>query len=174
MRSRAVSSVISTILLVGVVVILGSIVGVFALGIAEDVDNPAPQAGFEFDWENSSRTLTIVHAGGDQFREGNTERLEVVIRDDDETGQNDFLVARGDWANSSGGFPVSSGDEFTITGEGGGGDLDVEVAGTNVANPGSEIHEPEIDDTVSVIWYGPDGQTFVVAEYTIPAGEDET
>jgi flagellin-like protein len=174
MDSRAVSPVISTILMVAVVVIVGSIVGVFALGIAENVDNPAPQASFEFNWENTSRTLTIVHAGGDQFREANTDRLEVVIRDDDDTGQNDFLVARGDWASAAGGFPVLAGDEFTITGEGGGGDLDVEDAGTNVENTGSEIHEPEIDDTVRVVWYGPDGRSFVVAEYTIPAGEDDT
>jgi hypothetical protein len=98
--------------------------------------------------------------------------LHVVITDEDETGQNDYLRASDDWANASNGaFPVSSGDTFVITGEQGGGDLDVEVAGTNSEDFDDEIHEPEVGDVVKVYWYG-DDQSFVVAKYTIPAGED--
>jgi flagellin-like protein len=173
MARRAVSPVIGNVLIVAVVVILATVVSVFALGLVDDLDNTAPTASFEFDWEKSTRTLTIAHEGGDEFTAGNTDRLEVFIRDDDDTGGNDFLVARGDWATQSGGFPVNAGDTFTITGESGGGDLDVEQAGTNVANPASETHEPEVDDTVRILWYGPEGQeSFVIAEYVIKTGED--
>ncbi|AUG47251.1 hypothetical protein BVU17_06820 [Haloarcula taiwanensis] len=80
MEPRGVSSVIATILLVGVVVILGSVLSIFTLGIAEDLDAPAPQASFDFDWEKSTRTLTIRHEAGDVFDQSNTERLEVVIQ----------------------------------------------------------------------------------------------
>ncbi|RLM42344.1 type IV pilin [Haloarcula sp. Atlit-47R] len=172
MEPRGVSSVIATILLVGVVVILGSVLSIFTLGIAEDLDAPAPQASFDFDWEKSTRTLTIRHEAGDVFDQSNTERLEVVIRDEDETGQNDFLIARGDWANQSDGrLSVRAGDTFVITGERGGGDIDVERDGADVDDD-SETHEPEIDDPVQIIWYGTDGTSFVVSEYVIKSGED--
>jgi len=68
-------------------------------------------------------------------------------------------------------LPVRAGDTFVITGERGGGDIDVERDGTDVDDD-SETHEPEIDDSVQIIWYGTDGTSFVVAEYVIKSGED--
>lgn len=72
---------------------------------------------------------------------------------------------------SARGYPLTTGSVFRITGESGDGDLDVEQAGTNVQNPGSETHEPEIDDEVTVIWYGPENSQ-ILAEYTIESGVD--
>jgi flagellin-like protein len=172
MNDRAVSPVIGVVIVVAVTVILASTVGAFVFGYTDIVSDTAPQADFTFDWDQNPRTLTIEHAAGDEYTARNTDRLHVVITDEDETGQNDYLRASDDWANASNGaFPVSSGDTFVITGEQGGGDLDVEVAGTNSEDFDDEIHEPEVGDVVKVYWYG-DDQSFVVAKYTIPAGED--
>ena len=174
MDRRAVSPVIGVVVVVAVTVILASTVGAFVFGYTDVVGDTAPQADFTFDWEENTRTLTIEHAAGDSFTDGNTERLHVLIEDEDETGKNDYFRASEDWANASNGaFPVSAGDTFVITGEMGGGDLDVEASGTNVGDPPGvdQVYEPEVGDVVEVYWYGED-QSYVVAEYTIPAGED--
>jgi flagellin-like protein len=169
---RGVSSVIAVVMMVAIAVIVASVASAFVLGYTDLIRDPAPQASFTFDWEESTRTLTIEHAAGDAFTAKNTERLEVVITDEDETGQNDYLEARGDWASrAGGGFDITADDQFVITGEAGGGDLDVELVGTDVSDA-SQTHEPEIGDEVRVVWYGPDGRSFDVARYTIPAGED--
>jgi flagellin-like protein len=174
MDRRATTPVIGTILMIAVVVILAAAITPYVLDLSETAETQPPQVGFDFDWDNSSRTLTIAHSSGDVLDEGNSERLEVVIWDEDETGINDFDVARGDWAaRSNGNFPVTSGETFVITGESGGGDLDVEQAGTNVEDPVNETHEPEVRDVVRLIWYSPEGESSVIARYEIPAGEDE-
>jgi flagellin-like protein len=173
MNHRGASSAVGTVLMVAVALVLAAAVGAFAFDLGESAEEPGPQAAFQYDWEKSSRTLEITIAAGDDFTAANTDRLEVVIYDEDETGGNDYDVARGDWANANaGGFPVTAGDTFVVTGESGGGDLDVEQAGTDVSNPGSETHEPEIDDVVQIVWHGPGDQTYVVAEYVITSGED--
>jgi FlaG/FlaF family flagellin (archaellin) len=172
MDQRAVTPVVGTVLLVAVLVVVGAVVGAYTLDLAGAVDDGAPNAAFDVEWDQGTRTLTLTYAGGDAIDEANTDRLVVSIRDDDDTGSNDYLLAEGDWATpSNGGFPVTGGDEFIITGESGGGDLDVEQAGTNVANPGSEIHEPEVDDVVRVTWYE-GSESFILLEYVIPRGED--
>jgi FlaG/FlaF family flagellin (archaellin) len=169
---RAVTPAVGTVLLVAVLVVVGAVVGAYTVGIAAEVDDGAPNAAFDVEWDQGTRTLTITYAGGDAIDEANTDRLVVSIRDDDDTGSNDYLLAETDWANrSNGAFPVDGGDEFVITGENGGGDLDVERRGTNVANPASETHEPEVDDVVRVTWYDGD-ESFVLVEYVIPRGED--
>lgn len=48
----------------------------------------------------------------------------------------------------------------------------MEPVGTDVDDPASQVHEPEVDDTVRVVWYGPGGRSAVVAEYVVRAGED--
>ena len=173
MSNRAVSPLMGNVLLIAMVLIIASGIGVFALGYAGNLGNSSPQADIAFEWDKSTQTLIMSHDGGSKFTESNTNRLEVVIHDDDGTGGNNFLVARSDWASqSAGGFPVTSGDTFRITGESGGGDLDVEQAGTDVSNPVSRTHEPEIGDTVEIIWHGQDDQSAVVAEYVITSGRE--
>jgi flagellin-like protein len=177
---RAVTPVVATVLLVAVVVLVGGVVGVYVFDIAAEAEQPPPQVAFTYDWDKDTRTLNITHASGDAFTDGNTGRLLVEIRDDDETGSNDFLVANRSWvdddtaASPVQSFPVESGDSFVITGENDtSGDLNVEAAGSNVDNPTGEIHEPEVDDRVLVVWTADDGdQSAVVGEYVIPAGED--
>ena len=70
-RSRAVSSVVSTILLVAVVVVLAATVSVFALGVTEEIRSPPPTVS-----DSSAEYLTgsttcdtdivrLTHAAGD-------------------------------------------------------------------------------------------------------------
>ncbi|WP_276275855.1 type IV pilin N-terminal domain-containing protein [Haloarcula regularis] len=63
----AVSSVISVVLMVAIVVILGAVVSVFALGIGESVDSTVPSANFEFEYESSGGEVTVTHSNGDSL-----------------------------------------------------------------------------------------------------------
>ena len=88
---RAVSPIISTILMVSIVVILAAVVSVFALDLSESVSETAPQAQFEFDYDaNVSATdssdpgvyytqvVTLTHVAGDSIDSDN-----LVIRSPD-------------------------------------------------------------------------------------------
>jgi FlaG/FlaF family flagellin (archaellin) len=173
-RDRGVTPAVAVVLLVAIAVLLAAVTGGYVTDLAREADDPAPRAAFVYEWENASRTLTITHQSGTAFTDANTGRLTVRIEDEDETGRNDFDVAERDWANDSlSTYPIESGDRFVITGEQGGGDLDVELAGTNSENFGGEIHEPEINDVVTVTWTGPDGEeSYVIYRMTVPRGED--
>jgi FlaG/FlaF family flagellin (archaellin) len=59
----AVSSVISVILMVGVVVILGAVVSVFALGFGESLDSTGPPASFEFKVLDTG-DIEVTHTSG--------------------------------------------------------------------------------------------------------------
>lgn len=72
MRERAVSPVISIILMVAITVILASVVSVFTLGLGEDLLSPAPSANFEFEVLDDG-DLQVTHTsgntlGGEQLR----------------------------------------------------------------------------------------------------------
>lgn len=47
MVDRAVSPVIGVLLIVSIVVVLSSVVGVYTLGLADDVGNPGPAVSFD-------------------------------------------------------------------------------------------------------------------------------
>jgi len=81
LNERAVSPVIATILMVSIVVILGAVVSVFALGLTESVSETAPQAQFEFEFDGNvtatdkdgnpvkyyTQVVTIRHVAGDSI-----------------------------------------------------------------------------------------------------------
>lgn len=80
MSSRAVSSVIGVVLMVGVVVILASVVGVFALGTTENIKEPAPTVGQtsgEFEPGPNKQVVRITHIAGDTI---NVENIEIIVR----------------------------------------------------------------------------------------------
>ncbi|WP_435097211.1 type IV pilin [Halarchaeum sp. P4] len=66
---RAVSPVVGTILMVAITVILAAVIGAAVFGIVGDIGQTAPQATFEWDYNNStSDTLTVMHAGGESIK----------------------------------------------------------------------------------------------------------
>ncbi|MFB6119064.1 type IV pilin [Halosegnis sp.] len=58
---QAVSPVIGVILMVAITVILAAVIGTFVLGLGDQVQNNAPSASFNFDFNDN----TITHGGGD-------------------------------------------------------------------------------------------------------------
>jgi flagellin-like protein len=77
---RAVSPVISTILIVAIVVILAAVISTFALGFAENFSDPAPTVGDttgEFVPGADNQTVRITHIGGDNV---NVENIEIIVR----------------------------------------------------------------------------------------------
>ncbi|SHH32117.1 type IV pilin [Halobaculum gomorrense] len=62
---RAVSPVIGVILMVAITVILAAVIGSFVLGLGNSVQQTAPSANFQFDFESGN--VTATHTGGDSI-----------------------------------------------------------------------------------------------------------
>ncbi|MFC7248240.1 type IV pilin N-terminal domain-containing protein [Halomicroarcula sp. GCM10025324] len=108
MRSEdAVSSVISVVLMVGIVVILGAVVSVFALGIGESVDSTAPSATFEFEVQ-ANGDVQVTHASGDSF-DGDQLRFAGAALEKTSVGS----------INEWSGGDVTAGDSATVNAKGG-------------------------------------------------------
>jgi flagellin-like protein len=77
---RAVSPVISTILIVAIVVILAAVISTFALGFAENFSDPAPTVGDttgEFVPGADQQVVRITHVAGDNVP---VEEIEIIVR----------------------------------------------------------------------------------------------
>mgnify|MGYP000687031579 FL=1 len=64
---RAVSPVIGVILMVAITVILAAVIGSFVLGLGNSVQQTAPNANFQFDFDTGNNTATATHTGGDSI-----------------------------------------------------------------------------------------------------------
>jgi flagellin-like protein len=100
-EKRAVSPVIGVILMVAITVILAAVIGTFVLGLGDQVNNNAPQASLEFDYNTSGSpyTVNVTHTGGDSLNAG-----DLKVTDTNTSGTNTPNVSA-----SSGTF--SAGDE---------------------------------------------------------------
>lgn len=97
------------------VAVVGAIVGSFVLGLGESPSQTAPQVAFEFEYDQSNRTLTITHTGGDTVR---ASRLTVRgsgfanVSGVDMTGPGTW---QGTASASMGGQPaIAAGDSVTV------------------------------------------------------------
>lgn len=100
---RAAMPVIGIILMVLVTMLLASVVGSFALGLASFVDTGAPAADLQFDHDGAEPgTLTIVHEHGEAIPE-----TQVEFDIDGET-RTTADCAGGRWAED--GVSVTAGD----------------------------------------------------------------
>ncbi|WP_256545828.1 type IV pilin [Halobellus inordinatus] len=61
----AVSPVIGVILMVAITVILAAVIGSFVLNLGGSIQQTAPQASFDFDYNASGTNVTITHQSGD-------------------------------------------------------------------------------------------------------------
>ena len=63
---RAVSPVIGVILMVAITVILAAVIGVFVIGMGEELPEPQPTASVSFTEHNdlANNTVTLDHSGG--------------------------------------------------------------------------------------------------------------
>ena len=71
----AVSPVIGVILMVAITVILAAVIGTFVLGLGDQVSDSAPQANFNYQFQNGS-AVTITHDGGNAIDDN---RLSVLV-----------------------------------------------------------------------------------------------
>jgi flagellin-like protein len=84
-EDRAVSPVIGVILMVAITVILAAVIGTFVLGLGQNVQS-TPQASFNFDFNQSSKSVDVTHNGGDRLEVGdNTNNVQIVSSDGDST-----------------------------------------------------------------------------------------
>ena len=72
-EDRAVSPVVGVIVLVSISIVLAAVTGLFVLEFGGNLDQNAPQAGFEFDYQDQA--VTIAHVGGDSVE---ASRLNVT------------------------------------------------------------------------------------------------
>jgi flagellin-like protein len=72
---KAVSPVIGVILMVAITVILAAVIGSFVLNLGGSLQQSAPQASFDFDYDNST-AVTVTHATGDTISEGSVNIVD--------------------------------------------------------------------------------------------------
>jgi flagellin-like protein len=118
---RGQSPVIGNILMVAIAIILLSIVAVFALGFAEDIDTTAPSVSLDTTIGDSD--VTIRHASGDVLDPTN---VEVVVESPNATIRYPLENLRGDASND-----FEAGDTFRLSHGVSSGEVDVRV-----------VHEP--------------------------------
>jgi len=134
---RAVSPVIGVILMVAITVLLAALAGVFVVGIGQD-NKTVPSAKFDYEYNQTAEEVTITHVGGDEFNDGNSESLEIVLYDN--TGPDDLTMA-------GSGFDVDSGVN---------------------ASAQETIRNAKRGDQIRIVWTHPDGSTTqVVSRYTV-------
>ncbi|WP_311170613.1 type IV pilin N-terminal domain-containing protein [Halobellus ordinarius] len=63
----AVSPVIGVILMVAITVILAAVIGSFVLNLGGSLQNTAPQATVDFQYNQTGTDVTVVHESGDQL-----------------------------------------------------------------------------------------------------------
>jgi|AntRauTorcE11897_2_1112592.scaffolds.fasta_scaffold02029_2 flagellin-like protein len=82
---RGVSSVVSTVLMVGIVVLIAIPAGIYAFQVADPGSDPAPQvhrtnASMTAGADVTEQTINVTHGGGDTI---DMENVEVVVRLED-------------------------------------------------------------------------------------------
>ena len=132
----AVSPVIGVILMVAITVILAAVIGTFVLGLGDQVQDTAPQASFNFEFD--TQTATITHDGGDTIP-GNSN---ITITDGSKSGP--FRPPLSD---------VSAGAATKFCNNGGGGDNTTEATGTSCTGTLSDWS----GETLRVTWKSTNG-----------------
>ena len=85
---RAVSPVIGVILMVAITVILAAVIGSFVLGLGNSVQQTAPNANFDFEFDDSGSDgiVTATHTGGDTISDTETLTLQAPVNSTNVSG----------------------------------------------------------------------------------------
>ena len=158
-EDRAVSPVIGVILMVAITVILAAVIGTFVLGLGENVQDSAPQANFQFEYENigsgaEDQLIRVTHTGGEDVP---TDTVSILVGGEtlydkgtfqsDPDGDTDTdLLENSAWTD-----PISTGDT-------------------------EEIQENGVDDFIAssedvrIVWTSPSGGTSnTIGQSTVPS-----
>ena len=106
----AVSPVIGVILMVAITVILAAVIASFVLGLG-DQQETAPNASFDFNYDEANGDLTVTKSGGDQLDGSN---LYVRGSNPDPAGVS--ITADNDVATMIDGSPGSGSDVSAVSG----------------------------------------------------------
>ena len=98
----AVSPVIGVILMVAITVILAAVIGSFVLNLGGSLQDTAPQASFDFEYNASNTQVDITHVSGDTITSSDATSINVT------DGGNSTS-----WTNISGQYPIQAGDQVT-------------------------------------------------------------
>lgn len=142
LRNRAVSPVVATALLLGIVVILGAIASVFLTTVTDPPTQP-PDPDIEYDYEQDclgDDQLRVIYEGG---RSLDAARTYAVLNG-----------TRNSMAQLTGSDTFAGGDVVTLNATTGGG-YDSDMWG----------------ETLRIVWVHPEsGDSFVISEYEVPMG----
>jgi len=94
---QAVSPVIGVILMVAITVILAAVIGSFVLNLGGSLQQSAPQASFDFDYDGTTEVV-ITHSTGDTISEGQVN------------------VTSNSGPEETWGTPISAGSSYTYDG----------------------------------------------------------
>jgi flagellin-like protein len=157
----AVSPVIGVILMVAITVILAAVIGTFVLGLGDQVQSSAPNANFQFEYDEGStdgfgdgsdtEAITISHNGGQDVDRSN---IQVGIGGTTvyESGGISSSLTASNWNIPS----ATNFDSTVSTGDA------VEIQNTNGDYSSS--------DDVLVIWQSPSGDSSnTIGSSTIPS-----
>ena len=155
----AVSPVIGVILMVAITVILAAVIATFVLGLGEQISDTAPEASFQFDYDelSSGDEGTVEDSWGLTFDDGetgdvNATGVDAVLTITHTGGPSvdaSLLGATGSSAeNTSGVSPPEDYYDFSSSEE----DWETMTAGNSV-----EIFV-NADDTINVVWTSSDGR----------------
>jgi len=110
---EAVSPVIGVILMVAITVILAAVIGTFVLGLGDQVQDTAPQASFNFDFEapggSANDYVVITHDGGDTI-DASGQQLNTTVDGTEVLGGLGYDSGSG-WTGD-----VSAGSSVNVTG----------------------------------------------------------
>jgi FlaG/FlaF family flagellin (archaellin) len=192
-ENRAVSPVLGVVLVAAIAVVLATTVGAFALGVTDQLAEPAPEVTFEATTEtatfhdggrlHTATTVLITHRNGRGidpddlrvtvngrpawdavgFEKTNGETVSPLAGVANVSSGTTFRVVL--WENGDGGYPVGDGD-LEIYRSGGCGVVFSDVTASN----NCALARDELDggDTVRVIYEGSTfGTTAILYEYTV-------
>ncbi|MBX0285992.1 type IV pilin [Haloarcula salinisoli] len=125
----------------GVAVLAVAAFAGLVVGPGADFRTAAPSADFEGSYNNTTGTVTVTHAGGDDLT---GESVVVVVTDADGDTTTRLL-----WANEST-LPVTEGDSFAVDDP----LADTDGDGNYLDGDGSVGFYLEPGDTVAVVWTG--------------------
>lgn len=107
-QERAVSPVIGVILMVAITVILAAVIGVFVLGLQDELGETAPQATIEFA-DTGEGELEISHEHGESL---DTDELTLVVNGTSDDG--DFWDVDSLSAGESTTVATADADDLTL------------------------------------------------------------
>lgn len=134
---RAVSPLIGAILMIGLTFVVATVVGGFVVGIGEDLNQPIPDTGIDFEYNSTSEQVTTYHGGGKLLSQSNTGEMHA---------KGDYSGG-GEWNSDTFSAPLDQ-EEATVSST---------INSTDLLWQ-SETGAVTSGETVRIVWVSPSGK----------------